>query len=91
MASMLEDLSLLTTLHRQVVEESGRTDLLELTDGLEVACRSEDPDAPAAIVARLDPDTAERIARLLTVRLHLTNLAEERQRARSLRREDGEH
>ena len=91
MASMLEDLSLLTTLHRQVVEESGRTDLLELTDALEVACRSADPDAPAAIVAGLDPDTTERIARLLTVRLHLTNLAEERQRARSLRREDGEY
>ena len=26
MASMLDDLSLLTTLHRQVVEESGRID-----------------------------------------------------------------
>ena len=46
MASMLDDLSLLTTLHRQVVEESGRTDLLELTDELERRCRSEDPRGP---------------------------------------------
>lgn len=91
MTSMLDDLSLLTTLHRQVVEESGRTHLLELTDELELACRSQDPQAPGAIVAALDADTTERIARLLTVRLHLTNLAEERQRARSLRREDGEY
>ena len=91
MASMLDDLSLLTTLHRQVVEESGRTDLLDLTDELERRCRTEDPDAPAALVGGLDPDTTERIARLLTVRLHLTNLAEERQRARSLRSEDGEY
>ena len=91
MASMLDDLSLLTTLHRQVVEESGRTDLLDLTDELERRCRTEDPEAPAALVGGLDPDTTERIARLLTVRLHLTNLAEERQRARSLRSEDGEY
>ena len=91
MASMLDDLSLLTTLHRQVVEESGRTDLLELTDELERRCRSEDPQSPAGLVGGLDPDTTERIARLLTVRLHLTNLAEERQRARSLRSEDGEY
>ena len=88
---MLDDLSLLTTLHRQVVEESGRTDLLELTDELERRCRSEDPQSPAELVGGLDPDTTERIARLLTVRLHLTNLAEERQRARSLRSEDGEY
>ena len=48
------------------------------------------PTRPPPLVAGLDPDTTERIARLLTVHLHLTNLAEERQRARSLRREDGE-
>src|SRR5688572_23750082 len=91
MASMLDDLTLLTTLHRQVVEESGRTDLLALTDELERRCRTEDPQSPAELVGGLDPDTTERIARLLTVRLHLTNLAEERQRARSLRSEDGEY
>ena len=90
MASMLDDLSLLTSLHRQVVVESGRPDLLEITDELESRCRADDTDASTALVAELDPDTAERIARLLTVHLHLTNLAEERQRARSLRREDGE-
>lgn len=90
MASMLDDLALLTSLHRQVVVESGRADLLEITDELESRCRGTDPEAPAALVATLDPDTTERIARLLTVHLHLTNLADERQRARSLRREDGE-
>jgi phosphoenolpyruvate carboxylase len=90
MASMLDDLSLLTSLHRQVVVESGRADLLEITDELEARCRADDTDASTALVAELDPDTTERIARLLTVHLHLTNLAEERQRARSLRREDGE-
>ncbi|HYH72358.1 MAG TPA: hypothetical protein VD764_04025, partial [Nocardioides sp.] len=90
MASMLDDLSLLTSLHRQVVVESGRADLLPMTDELEARCRADDPDAATELVAGLDPDTTERIARLLTVHLHLTNLAEERQRARSLRREDGE-
>ncbi len=90
MASMLDDLSLLTSLHRQVVVESGRADLLEITDELEARCRADDTDAATSLVAGLDPDTTERIARLLTVHLHLTNLAEERQRARSLRREDGE-
>ena len=90
MASMLDDLSLLTSLHRQVVQESGRSDLLEITDELEQRCRADDPEAPAGLVAGLDPDTTERIARLLTVHLHLTNLAEERHRARSLRSEDGE-
>jgi phosphoenolpyruvate carboxylase len=90
MASMLDDLALLTSLHRQVVGESGRADLLDITDELEARCRADDPEAPTELVAALDPDTTERIARLLTVHLHLTNLAEERQRARSLRREDGE-
>ena len=90
MASMLDDLSLLTSLHRQVILESGRGDLLEITDALEARCRSEDPDAPGELVNSLDPQTAELIARLLTVHLHLTNLAEERHRARSVRREDGE-
>ncbi len=91
MASMLEDLSLLTSLHRQVVEESGRAELLEITDALERRCRGEEDGDPAALVAALDPDTTSRIARLLTVHLHLTNLAEERHRARSLRSEDGEY
>jgi phosphoenolpyruvate carboxylase len=90
MVSMLEDLALLTSLHRQVVDESGRADLLDIADLLESCCRAEDIDAATALVADLDPATVESIARLLTVRLHLTNLADERHRARSLRREDGE-
>ncbi len=90
MASMLDDLSLLTGLHRQVVQESGRGDLLELTDELEARCRGRSPGSPEELVAGLDPERTARIARLLTVHLHLTNLADERHRARSLRREDGE-
>jgi phosphoenolpyruvate carboxylase len=90
MASMLDDLSLLTSLHRQVVEESGRGDLLEITDELEGRCRGQRPGTPDELIAGLDPDTTARIARLLTVHLHLTNLADERHRARSLLREDGE-
>ncbi|HYN30590.1 MAG TPA: phosphoenolpyruvate carboxylase [Dermatophilaceae bacterium] len=90
MVSMLTDLALLSTLHRQVVDESGRADLLEITDLLESCCRAQDIDAATELVSGLDPATVESIARLLTVRLHLTNLADERQRARSLRREDGE-
>ena len=62
MASMLDDLSLLTSLHRQVVVESGRADLLDITDELEARCRADDPDASTALVAALDPDTTERIA-----------------------------
>ncbi len=90
MASMLDDLSLLTSLHRQVVEEAGRGDLLEITDELEGRCRGRREGTPDELVAGLDADTTARIARLLTVHLHLTNLADERHRARSLRREDGE-
>ena len=90
MASMLDDLSLLTSLHRQVVEESGRGDLLAITDELEGRCRGQRTGTPEELIAGLDPDTTSRIARLLTVHLHLTNLADERHRARSLRREDGE-
>ena len=58
MASMLDDLSLLTSLHRQVVVESGRADLLEITDELEAHCRADDTDASTALVAELDPDTS---------------------------------
>ena len=57
MASMLDDLSLLTSLHRQVVGESGRADLLDITDELEARCRADDPEAPTDLVAALDPDT----------------------------------
>ena len=46
MASMLDDLSLLTSLHRQVVGESGRADLLDITDELEPRCRADDPRGP---------------------------------------------
>jgi phosphoenolpyruvate carboxylase len=54
-ASVLDDLSLLTSLHRQVVVESGRADLLEITDELEARCRADDSDASTALVAELDP------------------------------------
>jgi len=53
MASMLDDLSLLTSLHRQVVVESGRADLLPITDELEARCPADDPDAATELVAGL--------------------------------------
>ena len=92
MASMLEDLSLLTNLHRQVVEESGRAELLEITDALERRCRGEEDGDPAALVAALDPDTTARGSPGCSpCTCTSTNLAEERHRARSLRSEDGEY
>jgi len=52
MASMLDDLSLLTSLHRQVVVESCRADLLEITDELEARCPADDTDASTALDPR---------------------------------------
>jgi phosphoenolpyruvate carboxylase len=51
-ASVLDDQSLLTSLHRQVVVESGRADLLEITDELEARCRADDTDASTALDPR---------------------------------------
>ncbi|QQS00049.1 MAG: phosphoenolpyruvate carboxylase [Austwickia sp.] len=89
--SVRSDLDLLTSLHASVLAESGREDLLELMRTLVAASASatnRDSFArPHAMVADLDDGTAAELARAVTVHLHLTNLADERLRARSLRAE----
>ena len=96
------DLDLLTELHEQVLAEAGGATLVETVRTLVDACRpdsdsppaSDEPSAPrrsvADILDGLDARAAAEVARAVTVHLHLTNLADERQRARSLRAEDGE-
>lgn len=85
------DLELLTSLHASVLQEAGRADLLDLMQMLVAAAAdSSDEDAFARarqIVADLDDTMAASLARAVTVHLHLTNLADERLRARSLRAE----
>jgi phosphoenolpyruvate carboxylase len=87
---MTRDLALLSELHRQVLADSGRSDLLDLSRSLERMCADGDLAGASSLVADLDPDDIALLARVVTVHLHLTNLAEERLRARSLQREDGE-
>lgn len=88
------DLALLTALHRQVLRESGGQDLVDTLAALVAACREPGNGAHGStageIVAGLDQETTARLTRAVTVHLHLTNLAEERHRSRSLRLEDGE-
>ncbi|MCA1781271.1 MAG: phosphoenolpyruvate carboxylase [Intrasporangiaceae bacterium] len=87
---MMRDLALLSDLHRQVLRDAGRGELVDLSRELERLCASGDLDAATRLVADLTPEATALLARLVTVHLHLTNLAEERFRARSLQREDGE-
>ncbi|KAB7744881.1 phosphoenolpyruvate carboxylase [Nostocoides sp. F2B08] len=87
---MMRDLALLSELHRQVLMDSGRSDLLDLSRSLERLCADGDLAGAFRLVADLEPADIALLARVVTVHLHLTNLAEERLRARSLQREDGE-
>lgn len=87
---MMRDLALLSDLHRQVLRDAGRGALVDLSGELEQLCSRGDLDAATRFVADLSPESTAWLARLVTVHLHLTNLAEERFRARSLQREDGE-
>ncbi len=91
---LTKDLALLAALHEQVLRESGGEDLVALMDSLVTACSDPRNGAGGSladeIVAALDHETTARLTRAVTVHLHLTNLAEQRQRARSLRGEDGE-
>ncbi|MDO5501562.1 MAG: phosphoenolpyruvate carboxylase [Actinomycetia bacterium] len=87
---MTNDLDLLSELHQQVLLDAGRSDLVDLAGRLSDLCAEADLDGAAALVAELGPEQAALLSRIVTVRLHLTNLAEERLRARSLIREDGE-
>lgn len=87
--SVRSDLRLLMELHAIVLRESGRSDLLDLMRTLvEAAAHDEDEAQGArahAMVHELDHAVAAALARAVTVHLHLTNLADERLRARSLR------
>jgi phosphoenolpyruvate carboxylase len=87
MERLAVDLDLLTGLHDQVLAESGEERLGEvLRHHLEGG-----DDEHDARVAGMGPDEVAAVSRALTVRLHLTNLAAERHRTRSLRAGDGEH
>lgn len=92
--ALISDIDLLTELHEQVLHEAGGTDLLQTVRVLVDACREPANGRPGSSAARivdgLDAHTTAEVARAVTVHLHLTNLADERQRARSLRAEDGE-
>ena len=93
-SGLATDLALLAQLHEQVLRESGGQDLVAIMDSLVTACSEPGNGAGGSqadeIVAALDHETTSRLTRAVTVHLHLTNLAEERHRARSLRGEDGE-
>lgn len=92
-SALRDDLALLTELHQQVLRESGGADLVRTVGELVDACRPEadqDPVRLERLLDGLDAATTAAVARAVTVHLHLTNLADERQRARSLRAEDGE-
>jgi len=92
------DVELLTSLYEQVLREAGQGDLVTVVERLRVASAAaavaapgEDlgDDDPARIVAGLDVGQAAQVARALTVYFHLTNLADERHRARVLREGPG--
>ncbi|MDO5626741.1 MAG: phosphoenolpyruvate carboxylase [Mobilicoccus sp.] len=92
-AALRGDLALLTELHEQVLDEAGGATLVDTVRTLVEACRVDGNSGGSAadlIVRELDAATTAEVARAVTVHLHLTNLADERQRVRSLRREDGE-
>lgn len=73
------DLTLLASVHQQILREAGRADVAELLVLLQT-----DPPAAELLVDGLDVAGAEHLARALTVHLHLVNLADERHRARLL-------
>ncbi len=94
LSGLATDLALLAGLHEQVLRESGGQELVAVMDSLVAACREPGNGTGGSradeIVLGLDHETTATLTRAVTVHLHLTNLAEERQRARSLRGEDGE-
>lgn len=83
-----EDVTLLNSLHDQVINEAGQADLVALVRELIVAIgEHEDPARATQIVEGMDVGTAAALATTLTVHFHLTNLADERHRVRLLRGE----
>jgi phosphoenolpyruvate carboxylase len=96
-APMRRDVRLLGGLLGEVIRESGGQDLLDDVERLRhavIAARENpsrgeeaDPagDEIAALVASWPLDRAELVAKAFTIYFHLTNLAEERHRVRTLR------
>ncbi|HUL27329.1 MAG TPA: phosphoenolpyruvate carboxylase [Streptosporangiaceae bacterium] len=99
-ASMRRDVRLLSDLLGEVIRDSGGQDLLDDVERLRravIAARARPrpaggsgadgagPDEIAALVAGWPLDRAELVAKAFTIYFHLTNLAEERQRVRTLR------
>jgi len=93
---MRRDVRLLGDLLGEVLHESGGQDLLDDVERLRRAVISARHDADgedahgeiAALVASWPLDRAEAVAHAFTVYFHLANLAEERQRIRTLRERD---
>lgn len=79
------DLDLLVDLHETVLREAGQAELVD------VLRQFQEPEGGTSPDPSHGPGQVAAISRAATVRLHLTNLADERHRARSLRTEDGEH
>src|SRR6516165_2307658 len=94
-ALMRRDVRLLGDLLGEVIREVGGQDLLDDVERLRravIAAREEPPDAAdragdgiAALVAGWPLARAELVAKAFTIYFHLTNLAEERHRVRTLR------
>jgi phosphoenolpyruvate carboxylase len=87
------DVRLLSSLLGQVLVEYGGQGLLDDVESLRhavIATRRDEKDVDdvAAIVSAWPLDRAELVARAFTVYFHLTNLAEEHQRIRTLRERD---
>jgi phosphoenolpyruvate carboxylase len=87
------DVRLLSSLLGQVLVEYGGQDLLDDVEALRhavIATRRDEKDVEdvAAIVGGWPLERAELVARAFTVYFHLTNLAEEHQRIRTLRSRD---
>ncbi len=96
-AVLRRDVRLLGELLGEVIRESGGQDLLDDVERLRravIAAREGPPpgeepgeagDEIAAMVAGWPLDRAELVAKAFTIYFHLTNLAEERHRVRTLR------
>lgn len=76
-----DDLRLLHELQNAVLTEAGAAGVLRAVDDLLAAVSRGEA---GHVAAELPADLAEQVARALTVHFHLVNLAEERDRARSL-------
>ena len=92
-AALRRDVRLLSTALGRVLEENEGTELLQDVERLRhatIAARRANVgpaalDAPVKIAGAFEPERAEQVARAFTCYFQLVNLAEERQRIRSLR------